>query len=161
MRRIPFLAHTVVATLFLTVVAAPVGAQPGRYPPISARQFEGGSVRVTVTGSAAIEQEIALNTKASFGDGEVTWLQFGVSGADTPNALITYGEGGEIGIAVGRGKFIATGGLVPGERSECTGKVQVTENSITGEYSCAGVTSHDPSTDMGKVDIKVSFTAKS
>ena len=32
---------------------------------------------------------------------------------------------------------------------------------ITGEYTCAGVTSHDPEEGMGKVDITVRFTAKS
>jgi len=33
--------------------------------------------------------------------------------------------------------------------------------AITGDYTCTGVASHDPATKMGKVDIKVRFTAKS
>ena len=32
----------------------------------------------------------------------MTWLQSGVSGADTPNALITYGNG-EVGVSLGQG----------------------------------------------------------
>ena len=35
----------------------------------------------------------------------------------------------------GQGKFIATGGIVPGEESQCSGKVQVTQTSISGEES--------------------------
>ena len=81
--------------------------------------------------------------------------------AGAPNALITYGETGEIGITVGRGKLMATGGIMPGEESECSGKVKVTATLISGEYVCAGVTSFDPATGLGTVDIKVRFTAKS
>jgi hypothetical protein len=116
---------------------------------------------VTVSGSATIDQEIPLNSQASYSDGEVTWLQFGVSGSDAPNALITYGETKEIGISVGKGKLVATGGIVPGEKSQCSGKVQVTEAEVSGDYTCSGVASHDPAKQMGKVDIKVRFTAKS
>ncbi len=147
--------------LFLAIAPSPVVGQTGRPPTISERQFTDGSAKVTVTGSARIDQEIAINTTASFGDGGMTWLQFGASGSEEPNALITYGETGEIGISVGKGKLIATGGIIPGEDSQCSGKVQVTETSISGDYTCAGVVSHDPATKMGKVDIKVRFTAKS
>jgi hypothetical protein len=62
---------------------------------------------------------------------------------------------------VGKGKFLATGGIVPGEDSLCSGKVQVTGTLISGDYTCVGVTSHDPASEMGKVDIKLRFTAKS
>ena len=147
--------------LLLAVVSFPASAQTGRPPAISERQFTGGSAKVTVTGSAKIDEDIAINTKASYGDGEMTWLQFGASGSEAPNALITYGETGEIGITVGKGKLIATGGIMPGEESECSGKVKVTATLISGEYVCAGVTSFDPATGLGKVDIKVRFTAKS
>jgi hypothetical protein len=161
MRRIPFLSSVVATGLFLTVVPSPARGQTGGPPTISARQFVDGSAKVTVSGSAQIDQEIAINTKASFGDGGMTWLQFGESGSEAPNLLITYGETGEIGISVGKGKFVATGGIIPGEESQCSGKVQVNGTSVVGDYTCAGVVSHDPATKMGKVDIKVRFTAKS
>jgi hypothetical protein len=161
MRRIRFLSSVVATGLFLAVVPSRAGGQTGRPPAISERQFTGGSVKVTVTGSTTIDQELAINTKASYGDGRMTWLQFGESGAEAPNVLITYGETGETGITVGKGKFIATGGIIPGEDSQCSGKVQVTATSISGDYACVGVTSLDAGFKMGKVDIKVRFTSKS
>jgi hypothetical protein len=161
MRRIPFLSSVVATGLCLAVLPSSVRGQGARPPAISERQFTGGSAKVTVTGSATIDQEIAINTQATYGDGGMTWLQFGASGSEEPKALITYGEDGEIGITVGKGKFVATGGIMPGEDSQCSGKVQVTGTPVSGEYSCAGVTSHDPATGMGKVGIKVRFAAKS
>jgi hypothetical protein len=162
MRRIPFLSGVVATGLALAVVASPTAGQTGGVPTISARQFVSGSAKVTVKGSLQIDQEVPINTKASYGDGEMTWLQFGVSGAETPNALITYGETKEIGITVGKGKFIATGSIVPGEDAQCSGKVEVTAASVSGHYTCVGIVSHDAATSkMGKVDIEVRFTAKS
>jgi hypothetical protein len=155
------LASIVVSCMILAVLPSPARGQTSGFPTISERQYTSGSARVTVSGSAKIEEEIPLNAQASYSDGEVTWLQFGVSGAETPNSLITYGETKEIGISVGRGKFIATGGIMPGEKSQCSGTVEVTGSSVVGEYSCAGVTSQDPAAGMGKVDIKVRFTAQS
>lgn len=148
--------------LILTLLPEPAGGQTSGFPTISARQYKGGSARVTVSGSATIDQEIPLNTQASISDGEVTWLQFGDSGSETPNALITYGQTKEIGISVGKGKFVATGGIMPGEKSQCSGKVEVTATAIAGEYTCAGLTSYDAATGaMGKVDLKVRLTAAS
>jgi hypothetical protein len=150
-----------VAVLFILAgLPAPAAAQTSGFPTISQRQYTGGSAKVTVTGSAKIDTEIPLNTQASFSDGESTWLQFGASGSAEPNALITYGETKEIGITIGKGKLIATGGIMPGEKSDCAGKVQVTESLISGEYTCRGLTSYVPGQGMGKVDIKVTFTAK-
>jgi hypothetical protein len=57
-------------------VPSPAGGQTGR-PAISERQFTGGSAKVTVTGSAKIDEDIAINTKASYGDGGMTWLHGG------------------------------------------------------------------------------------
>jgi hypothetical protein len=88
----------------------PPDAFEAAYPPISARTFTGGSATVRVSGATSIEAEVPINTQASIGDGEVTWLQFGVSGADSPHALITYGQTGEVGVSVGQGKWIVTGG---------------------------------------------------
>ena len=145
----------------LVLLAAPAAGQTSGFPAISQRQYTGGSAKVTVTGSARIDADIPLNAQASYSDGEVTWLQFGVSGSEDPEALITYGDTKEIGITVGKGKFVATGGIIPGEKSECSGKVQVTGSLVSGEYSCTGLTSHEKGGGMGKVDVKVSFSAKS
>lgn len=63
---------------------------------------------------------------------------------------------------MGKGKLTATGGIIPGEESQCSGKVKVTGTAVTGDYACTGVTSYDPATGkMGTVDIKVQFSAKS
>ncbi|HEY8256318.1 MAG TPA: hypothetical protein VIG08_01560 [Gemmatimonadales bacterium] len=161
MHRVPCLSSLVAIGLTLSALAGAVGAQTGAYPTISERQFTGGSVQLTVTGSAKIDQEIPINTKASFGDGGMTWLQFGNSGSEEPNALVTYGETGEIGITVGKGKFIATGGIIPGERSQCTGDVKVTADLVTGQYACSGITSQDPETGLGKVNITLRFSGQS
>jgi hypothetical protein len=155
-------ARTVVLALATTVCfGGPVLAQTGGFPTISARGYTAGSATVTVTGSAKIAEEIPLNTQASISDGEVTWLQFGDSGSEKPNALITYGQTKEIGVSVGKGKLGATGGIMPGEPSQCAGKVKVTETEVTGEYKCLGLTSYEPGVGMGKVDVTVRFTAKS
>lgn len=161
MRLLRLIFGAVVSCLTLTLHPQSAAGQTSGFPTISDRQYTGGSVKVTVTGSAKIDQEIPLNTQASISSGGMTWLQFGASGSEEPNALITYSEIPEIGISVGRGKFIVTGGIMPGEKSQCSGKAQVTATEITGDYTCAGVTSHDPASGMGKVDIKVHFTAKS
>ncbi len=161
MRRIPFLSSGAAAGLALAVLASPAGGQTGGVPTISSRQFVGGSAKVTVSGSFQIDQEVAINTQASFGDGEMTWLQFGASGSEAPNVLITY-QPGEVGITVGRGKFTATAGIITGEDPQCSGKAEVTATSVSGHYTCVGVGSYDPATSkMGKVDIEIRFTAKS
>jgi hypothetical protein len=162
MRRIPLLAGIVGFGFASCLLLPPAAAQTtGGFPTISARQFTGGSAKVTVTGSTRITQEIPLNTIASISDGESTWLQFGASGSAEPNALVTYGQTKEIGIIVGQGKFNVTGGLMPGETSECSGKATVTATLISGDYVCAGLVSKEAAGGMGKVDVKVSFTAKS
>ena len=85
----------------------------------------------------------------------------GASGAAEPNALITYGETGETGVSIGRGKSSATGGIIPGGESQCTGEATVTATLVTGAYTCKGITSYEPGKGMGTVDITVRFTAKS
>jgi hypothetical protein len=145
------------------LLAAPASPASGQlFPAISTRYFAAGSAMVIVTGSHSIREEVPINAQASFGDGEMTWLQFGVSGSDKLDVLITYAADREIGITIGRGKVIATGGIMRGEESECSGKVEVTGTLISGEYRCKGVTSHDPATGkLGEVDMTVSFTARS
>jgi hypothetical protein len=161
MRPLGLLTRLVVSGLVLAVLPSPAGGQTSGFPSITQRGYTGGRATVTVSGSATIEQEIPLNPQASYSDGEVTWLQFGVSGAATPNALITYGDTKEIGIAVSEGKFIATGSIMPGEKSQCAGTVTVTVKEVSGEYTCAGIVSHDPASGMGKVNFTVRFKATS
>ena len=161
MRRSRFLSSVATSGLVLAVLTSPAFGQAGAAPTISSRQFTGGSAKVTVSGAFQINQEVAINTQASLGDGEMTWLQFGASGSASPNALITYGNG-EVGITVAKGKSIATAGIVPGEAPQCSGKVEVTGALISGHYTCSGAASYDPTTGkMGKADIEISFTAKS
>jgi len=159
--RRPILCVSAAVLVTLAALPAPSAGQTSGFPTISQRQYTGGSAKVTVTGSASFDAEIPLNVPASISDGESTWLQFGASGSAEPNALITYGQTKEIGITVGKGKLIATGGITPGEKSDCAGKVQVAEGLISGEYTCRGLTSYVPGEGMGTVDVKVSFTAKS
>lgn len=155
------LSAVVAFCLVLSLAPSPACGQTSGFPDISDRSYTGGKIEVTVTGSTSIKQEIPLNAQASYSGGGMTWLQFGVSGAAEPNALITYGDTKEIGITIGRGKWIATGGIMPGEKSECSGTAQVTATEISADYTCAGVTSHDPEGGMGKVNVKVRFIAKS
>ncbi len=154
--------RTIGAVTAALMLAAAPALRGQDFPKISTRQFVDGSAKVVVTGSFSINEDVRINTKASFGDGESTWLQFGASGSATPNVLITYGETREIGITIGRGKLVATGGIVPGEKSECSGKADVTAKLVSGKYTCHGVTSYDPATGkQSKVDIEITFTAKS
>jgi hypothetical protein len=153
-----------VAALALIALAAvqPAPAQEQAYPPISARQFTEGSIEVRVTGSQNIDETIPINAQASIGDGEVTWLQYGASGSESPNSLITYTQTGEVGVSVGKGKFIVTAGVTPGEQPQCEGKTEVAPTLITGKYTCRGISSYDAATGtMGKVDVIVAFTATS
>ena len=123
---------------------------------ISRRTYVSGSATVTVTGGFQIDQEVTINKMASFSDGEMTWLQFGDSGSEAPNALITFTEG-EYGMIIGRGKKTVTA-----EPQHCKGKTDVAAALITGDYTCTGVVSYDAgSGKMAKVDIKIRFTAKS
>ena len=146
----------------LLLVATPLCAQQSAYPPISQREFVGGSVKVKVTGTFTMDQEVPINTKASIGGGDMTWLQYGASGSAEGDVLITFTQTQEVGIMVGRAKQTATAGVTPGEKSECSGKVDVAAKLISGHYTCKGVVSYDPRTfKMGKVDIDVEFNAKS
>ena len=161
MRRIRFSSTVAAAGLALAATTSPARGQTGGYPTISARQYTGGSAKLTVRGAVQFDQEVAINTQASISDGEMTWLQFGASGSETPNVLITYGNG-EVGVSVGKGKFTVTAGNPPGEAAQCPGKAEVTATSITGHYTCKGATSYDAGTGkMSKVDVEVQFTAKS
>jgi hypothetical protein len=143
-----------IAAVATSIPAADQGA--GNVPVISARSYVSGSAKVTVTGSFQISEDIAINVQASYSDGEMTWLQYGASGSEAPNLLVSVSLD-EVGLIVGRGKQTATAIV-----EACTGEMDVTRNSITGHYKCLGVTSHDPRVaGLGKVNIEIRFTAKS
>jgi hypothetical protein len=162
MRYAPVFSCIAVPAFIALAPAPPALAQEAAYPPISARQFTDGSIEVRVTGPQNIDEEIPINSQASIGDGEVTWLQYGASGSESPNSLITYTQTGEVGVSVGKGKFIVTAGVTPGEKPQCEGKTEVAPTLITGNYTCRGVASYDAGTGtMGKVDIVVTFRATS
>ncbi len=141
----------------LALIGPPANAQAqGKVPAISKRMYVSGSAIMTVTGGFQVDQEVAINNKASYSDGEMTWLQFGDSGSEAPNATITF-DGVDYGIIVGRGKRIVTA-----EPEHCKGKTEVTATSVTGDYNCVGVVSYDAASGkMAKVDIKIRFSAKS
>jgi hypothetical protein len=156
MRPLP-LVPLLVAALTFAATAHSADGQSTNVPTVSGRYFNGGgSVKVLVKGSFQIDTEIPINKPASFGDGEMTWIQYGVSGAADPNVLITF-QPGEMGIIIGRGKSTANAGS-----ENCKGKAEVTASVVSGQFTCPGITSYDPSTGrMGKVDIEIRFTAKS
>lgn len=150
-----------VAMLGSLLLCLPASAQR-HYPPISGRQFTSGSIDIKVTGAFTMNATVAINTQASFGDGEMTWLQFGIDAGAAPNALITYTEMGEVGIIVQQGLVKGVTGIGGNEKPWCTGKLDVKPKLLTGDYTCAGVPSHDKATDkMGKVNITVKFIAGS
>ena len=125
-----------------------------KIPVISQRTFAAGNAHVIVTGSFKFTADIALNIPASISDGEDTWLQYGASGSDAPNALFKVSPT-EIGLIVAQGKPSATAGS-----DTCQGKLDVTAASLSGHYVCKGVTSYDPrSGKMGTVNIDISLSA--
>jgi hypothetical protein len=141
------------AVAIATMLLGGAQALAADVPVISTRNYTGGNAIVRVTGSFRFETVIPINSKASISDGEMTWLQYGDSGAESPNALVTVSTQ-EVGLAIARGKEIATIGA-----EECTGSMDVTTARVSGNYRCKGVTSYDPrSGAMGKVDIDIQFT---
>jgi hypothetical protein len=139
--------------LIAVTVATPAGAP---LPVISGRTYISGNAKVKVTGTFHFDAVIPINKQASFGDGEMTWIQYGNSGAEEPNLLVTVSLQ-ELGFGVGLGKKVATAG---GE--QCTGAMEVKPAMITGHYKCPGITSYDPRDGkMGKVDIEIDMTAGS
>jgi hypothetical protein len=95
--RSTILAAVVTSSLVLFLAPSPATAQSSAFPEISDCSYTEGRIELTVTGSTSIKEEVPLNPQASFSSG-TTWLQFGVSGAEEPHALITYGCTKEIGI---------------------------------------------------------------
>ena len=139
------------AVSLLVVIAFPAGAQ---VPQISKRTFSDGTARLKISGTFSLNEEIAINKAASIADDGQIWLQYGSSGSDSANVLVTV-QPDEVGISPAKGKQTATAGA-----DNCKGKLVVTPALVTGNYKCTGVTSYDQKTrQMGKVDIEISFTA--
>ena len=131
-----------------------VSSALAQIPQISKRTFSGGTAKLKVTGSFVIDEEIGINKQASIADEGQTWLQYGSSGADSANVLVTV-QPEEVGIGPGKGKDGATAGA-----EQCKGKLVVTAALVTGSYKCTGVTSFNSKTrKMGTIDIEITFTA--
>ena len=144
-------ARRLLAVLVPAIIALPAAAQ---VPQISQRTFSGGTAKLKITGTFTLNEEVGINKQASIADGGMTWLQYGSSGSDSANVLVTV-QPEEVGISPGKGKQNATAGA-----DNCKGKLEVTPALVTGNYKCTGVTSYDQKTrQMGKVDIEISFTA--
>lgn len=143
---------TAVGLIAVTLTAS--AAAP--LPVISGRTYTTGSATVKVTGTFQFNAVIPINKEASFSDGEMTWIQYGVSGSEQPNLLVTVSLE-ELGFGIGLGKKVSTAG---GE--QCAGDMDVKPTMVTGHYKCPGITSYDPRDGkMGKVTIEIDMTAGS
>jgi hypothetical protein len=138
------------------LIATVMTASAAELPVISGRTYVSGSAKVKVTGEFQFNTVIPINKQASFGDGEMTWIQYGNSGAAEPNLLVTVSLY-ELGFGIGLGKQVSTAG-----GDQCTGSMDVKPTMITGHYKCRGIASYDPRDGkMGKVDIEIDMTAGS
>jgi len=125
-------------------------------PVISARTYTTGHIQVNVSGQFDIDASPELNTQASISDGEYTWIQYGASGSEAPNATVTIGEG-DIGISVGVGRYIATG-----TSTNCSMTTNVTATRVSGHFMCPKITGYNQAEGtMGDVRIEIDFEASS
>lgn len=125
-------------------------------PVVSARTYTTGYMQLNVSGHFNIDARLELDTRASISDGGYTWIQYGTSGSDAPNATVTIGNG-DIGISVAVGRNIATG-----TSTECTMTTTVTDTKVSGRFECAKVTGYNQiDRGMGDVTIDVDFEASS
>ena len=127
---------------------------------ISNRTYTGGSTQTKVSGFFEVNASQDLNKPASITDDGQTWLQYGVSGAQELNVLVTNAEDlAENGVTIGVGPYSVTATSTSGE---CRTKFDVTAAKVSGHYSCSGSTGYNQDTgQMGKVDIEVDFNASS
>lgn len=125
-------------------------------PEISARTYTTGRSRLQVSGHFDIDASPALDTVASISDGGYSWIQYGTSGSEAPNATVTIGNG-DMGISVAVGRYIATG-----TSTECTMTTTVTDTKVSGHFSCPKVTGYNQADgSMGDVAIEIEFEAES
>lgn len=153
MRALFFLREAIAIGLIAVSLTASAAAP---LPVIGGRTYSTGSAKVKVTGTFQVDAVIPINKQASFSDGEMTWIQYGDSGSEQPNLLVTVSPQ-ELGFGIGLGKKVSTAG---GE--QCSGNMDVKPTMITGHYKCPGITSYDPRDGkMGKVTIEIVMTAGS
>ena len=125
-------------------------------PVISARTYATGHARLKVSGHFDIDASPGLDTKASISDGGYTWIQYGTSGSEAPNATVTIGNG-DMGISVAVGRYVATG-----TSTECTMTTEVTAAKVGGHFQCPKVTGYNQADgSMGDVTIEIDFEASS
>jgi hypothetical protein len=125
-------------------------------PVISARTYTSGYIRLNVSGHFDIDASPELDTRASISDGGYTWIQYGASGSEAPNATVTIGNG-DIGISVAVGRNIATG-----TSTECSMTTTVTPTTVSGHFTCPKVTGYNQADrSMGNVAIEIEFEAQS
>ncbi len=125
-------------------------------PVISARTYTTGHIRLRVSGHFDIDASPALDTKASISDGEYTWIQYGASGSEAPNATVTIGNG-DMGVSVAVGRNIATG-----TSTDCSMTTSVTAASVAGHFTCPKITGYNQADgSMGDVKIEIDFEASS
>jgi hypothetical protein len=125
-------------------------------PVISDRTYTAGHMQLRVSGFFDIDASPALDTRASITSDGHTWIQYGASGEEPPNATVTVGEG-DMGIGVSVGRYVATGTTI-----ECEIVIEVTPTKVSGHYSCPKVTGYNPADgSMGDVKIELDFEATS
>jgi hypothetical protein len=125
-------------------------------PVISARTYTTGRVRLSVNGHFDIDASPALDTQASVSDGGYTWIQYGASGSEAPNATVTIGNG-DMGISVAVGRYVATA-----TSTDCSMTTGVTATKVSGHFTCSKVTGYNQADgSMGDVAIEIEFEANS
>ena len=137
-------------------IAAGLPMPDEEIPVISDRTYTIGHMQLSVSGFFDINASPALNTQASITSDGYTWIQYGASGEELPNATVTVG-GGDMGISVAVGRYVATGTTI-----ECEITMEVTATKVSGHYSCPKVTGYNQADgSMGDVEIEVDFEATS
>jgi hypothetical protein len=125
-------------------------------PVISARTYTTGHIQLNVSGHFDIDASPALDTQASVSDGGYTWIQYGASGLEAPNATVTIGNG-DMGISVAVGRYVATA-----TSTDCTMTTRVTAAKVSGHFKCPKVTGYNQADgSMGDVAIEIDFDASS
>lgn len=125
-------------------------------PVVSERTFTAGYIQLRVSGQFDIDASPALDTRASISSGDYTWIQYGTSGGEAPNATVTIGNG-DIGISVAVGRYLATG-----TTTECEMTTNVTPTTVSGHFVCPKVTGYNQGDrSMGNVTIELDFEATS
>lgn len=137
-------------------IEAGIPASDVEVPVISARTYTTGHARLKVSGHFDIDASPELDTKASISDGGYTWIQYGSSGSEIPNATVTIGNG-DMGVSVAVGRYVATG-----TSTECSMTTSVTAAKVSGHFQCPKVTGYNPADgSMGDVTIEIDFEASS